>query len=74
MVRWAIELSEFDIQYKLHLALKGQVLAEFLAEVPQQDVDQGNADQWILNVDDASRHMGDGVGLQLKDLTGERIE
>ena len=31
MARWEIEMSEFDIQYKPHLALKGQVLADFLA-------------------------------------------
>ena len=43
MVRWAIELSEFGIQYKLRLALKGHILADFLAEVPQQDVDPDSA-------------------------------
>ena len=37
-------------------------------------MDQGNAGWWILNVDDASRQMGAGVGLQLKAPTGERIE
>ena len=30
MARWAIELSEFSIQYKPRLALKGQVLVNFL--------------------------------------------
>ena len=29
MARWAIELSEFGIQYKPRLALKGQVLTDF---------------------------------------------
>ena len=31
MVRWATKLSEFDIQYKHHLALKGHILVDFLA-------------------------------------------
>ena len=31
MAQWAIELSEFGIQYKPRLALKRQVLVEFLA-------------------------------------------
>ena len=31
MARWAIELSEYGIQYKLRLAKKGQVIADFLA-------------------------------------------
>ena len=33
MARWAIELSEFGIQYKSRLALKGKVLADILAEL-----------------------------------------
>ena len=31
MARWAIELSEYGIQYKTRLAKKGQVLVDFLA-------------------------------------------
>ena len=33
MARWGIELSEYGIQYKPRLAKKGQVLADFLAEI-----------------------------------------
>ena len=29
---WAIELSEFDIQYRLRIAIKGQVVVDFIAE------------------------------------------
>ncbi|XP_075655211.1 uncharacterized protein LOC142625439 [Castanea sativa] len=29
---WAIELSEFDIQYRPRTAIKGQVVADFIAE------------------------------------------
>ena len=32
MVLWAIELSEFDIQYRLQTIIKGQVIADFIAE------------------------------------------
>ena len=35
MARWAMELSEYGIQYKPRLSKKGQVLADFLAEIPQ---------------------------------------
>ena len=35
MARWTIELSELGIQYKPRLAKKRQVLAYFLAEIPQ---------------------------------------
>ena len=32
MVLWAIELSEFDVQYRPHTAIKGQVVSDFIAE------------------------------------------
>ena len=43
MAQWVIELSEFCIQYKLCLAMKGQVLADFLAEVTQQETKSDNS-------------------------------
>jgi len=33
MVRWAVELSEFDIQYEPRGSIKGQVYADFAAEL-----------------------------------------
>ena len=32
LMKWALELSEFDIRYKLKTAIKGQVLADFIME------------------------------------------
>ena len=32
MALWAIKLSEFDIQYRLRTAIKGQVVADFIVE------------------------------------------
>ena len=32
LMKWAIELSEFDIRYKTKTAIKGQVLADFVTE------------------------------------------
>ena len=74
MARWAIELSEFDIQYKPRLAKKGQVLADFLAELPRPIQNPDALGWWILNVDGASRQTGAGVGVRLKAPTGEEIE
>ena len=34
MARWAMELSEYGIQYKPRLSKKGQVLADFIAKIP----------------------------------------
>ena len=33
MVRWAVELSEFDIQYEPRGSIKGQVYADFVTEL-----------------------------------------
>ena len=35
MALWAIELSEFDIQYRPRTAIKGQVVADYIAEYTQ---------------------------------------
>ena len=32
LMKWAIELSEFDIRYKPKTAMKGQVLEDFIVE------------------------------------------
>ena len=71
MARWEVKLNEFRIQY---MALKGQVLADFLAELPQPNVVQDDNGWWILNVDGASRQTKAGVGLQLKAPIRERVE
>ena len=58
-MKWAIELSEFDIRYKLKTAIKGQVLADFVMEFTSAVPDE-NAQTitdlpiWKLSVDGAS--------------------
>ena len=32
LVKWAIELSEFNVRYKQRTTIKGQVLADFIME------------------------------------------
>ena len=50
------------------------MLADFIAEIPQFKTHPENSNWWTLNVDGASRQTRVGIGLQLKSLTGERIE
>ena len=40
MALWVIELSEFDIRYYPRTAIKGQVVADFIAEFTNME-DQG---------------------------------
>ena len=37
MALWAIELSEFDVQYRQRTAVKGQIVADFIAEYTQSE-------------------------------------
>ena len=37
MALWAVELSEFDIQYRPQTAIKGQVVADFIAKFTHRD-------------------------------------
>ena len=69
-----MELSEYGIQYKLRLAKKGQVLADFLVEIPQPGICPDGKGWWTLCVDGAFRQSGARIGLQLTSPTGERIE
>ena len=69
-----MELSEYGIQYKPRLSKKGQVLADFLAEISQPNTCPNEKGWWTLYVDGASRQSGGGIGLQLASPIGERIE
>ena len=74
MARWAMQLSEYGIQYKPRLLKKGQVLANFIVEIPQPDTHLDEKGWWTLCVDGASRQSGADIGLQLTSPTGEKIE
>ena len=55
MALWAIELSEFDVQYRPRTAMKGQAVADFIAEYTQPE-DEGAEGQklWIIHTDESS--------------------
>ena len=51
----AVELSEYDIQYKTRTCAKSQVLVDFLVELPREDPTIMEIDGiWNLKVDGAS--------------------
>ncbi|XP_012838229.1 PREDICTED: uncharacterized protein LOC105958770 [Erythranthe guttata] len=61
MVKWAVELGQFDIEYEPRLAIKGQALADFLQETTRVTEET----EWRLFVDGASNSMGSGAGVIL---------
>ena len=77
MVRWAVELSEFDIQYEPRGSIKGQVYADFVAELSaggEQEVEVEVGSQWLLSVDGSSNQQGSGAGIVLEGANGVLIE
>ncbi|RVW31532.1 hypothetical protein CK203_087975 [Vitis vinifera] len=73
MLQWAIELSEFGIEFQPRLSMKGQVMADFVLEYsrrPSQHHESSKQEWWTLRVDGASRSSGSGVGLLLQSPTG----
>ncbi|RVW82262.1 Retrovirus-related Pol polyprotein from transposon 17.6 [Vitis vinifera] len=77
MLQWAIELSEFGIEFQPRLSQKGQVMADFVLEYsrrPNQHHESSEQEWWTLRVDGASRSSGSGVGLVLQSPTEEHLE
>lgn len=76
MVKRAIELGEFNVNYRLRTAIKGQVLANFLAELMSSEVDDRNTSklEWTLYVDRSSTASASGARLLLTTLEGVEIE
>ena len=59
LMKWAIELSEFDIRYKPKIAIKWQVLADFVMEFTSAEPAENTQTTpdlpiWKLSVDGAA--------------------
>ena len=75
MALWAIELSEFDVQYRPRTAIKGQVVADFIAEYTQPE-DEGAEGQklWIIHTDGSSNQCSGGAGVVVLTPEWDKIE
>lgn len=66
MVKWAIELGEYNVSYRLRTAIKGQVLADFLAKLTPVEMEKNSSEtEWTLHVDGSSTASSNGIGLLL---------
>ncbi|KAG7568048.1 Retrotransposon gag domain [Arabidopsis thaliana x Arabidopsis arenosa] len=75
LAKWAIELSEYDIEYKSRTSAKAQVLTDFLTELPLDDGTFIEGDStWKLHVDGSSSKQGSEIGIRLETPTKEIIE
>ena len=78
IAKWGTRLSSFDIWYRPKSSVKGQVLANFVAEFTLQKeleiVCHVEARLWKVSVDSASNVMGAGVEVVLVTPEGIRLE
>ena len=75
MVQWAIELSQFDIEYHLKTAINAQALVEFIAEftLPEDDNTTNKTEQWMIQTDGSSSQKRGGVGIIIVIPDGETL-
>ncbi|KAI3777366.1 hypothetical protein L1987_47166 [Smallanthus sonchifolius] len=82
LAQWAIELGAHKLTYKLIPSIKGQILADFVSEIPKEKATecareeeeeqqaQGVKEIRSLFTNDASNEEGCGAGLRLLSLEG----
>ena len=80
MAKWVFLLSEFDVSYVTQKAIKGQVVADFLAdnpileeiekeaEFPDSEIMNVETKDWKLYFDGAANRNGYGIGILLISL------
>lgn len=76
LVNWAIELGEFDIEFHLRIAIKGQVMANFLVEfcnVPKNE-ELLKDEAWVAYVDGSSTSTSSGTRIVLISPEKEELE
>jgi hypothetical protein len=69
---WEIEVTQYDILYKPRLAIKAQVLADFLAEMTH--LGEAHPMEWMIYVNGSSNTKGCGVGVILENSYGLATE
>ncbi|KAL0427702.1 UNVERIFIED_CONTAM: hypothetical protein Slati_2945000 [Sesamum latifolium] len=75
LIKWAVELSEYDISYLPRTTIKAQALADFISEVggaPPKETPK--EEKWLLHVDGSSTIQGSGAGIVITSPQGEDLE
>ncbi|KAL0447987.1 UNVERIFIED_CONTAM: hypothetical protein Slati_1926600 [Sesamum latifolium] len=75
LVKWAVELSEYDISYMPRTTIKAQALADFVSEMAGMSIKDASQDQrWLLHVDGSSTTQGSGADIVITTPQGEDLE
>ncbi|KAL0367560.1 UNVERIFIED_CONTAM: hypothetical protein Sradi_3646100 [Sesamum radiatum] len=75
LVKWAVELSEYDISYLPRTTIKAQALADFVSKMAEMTIKDASPNQkWLLHVDGSSTAQCSGVGIVITTPQGEDLE
>ncbi|GJX50022.1 reverse transcriptase domain-containing protein [Tanacetum coccineum] len=77
LLKWRFELKEHDMHYRPRTSIKGQILADFIIERPEDDPldtpmedKEELPDPWVLFMDGSSCIDGSGAGLIITNPKG----
>ncbi|GKV20170.1 hypothetical protein SLEP1_g30327 [Rubroshorea leprosula] len=75
LIKWEVELGEFEITFQQRSAIRAQALADFIVEcTPSNSILTPEPNDWTLYVDGASSSKGSGAGALLIGPDGYRSE
>ncbi|XP_056691831.1 uncharacterized protein [Spinacia oleracea] len=73
LLKWAVELSEYDIEYKPRTAIKAQALADFIVKASYEEEEEPLG-TWQISVDGSAAVTGSGAGIIMVSPEGNVFE
>lgn len=70
LMKWALQLSEYDICFEPRTSLKEQAMVDFIAELTLENARTDRKQQWMLYVDGSSNEKIFGVRMLLQTPEG----
>ncbi|XP_021770868.1 uncharacterized protein LOC110735018 [Chenopodium quinoa] len=74
MLKWALEMRGFDIAFEPRKAIKGQVFADFLAEMTRPDFQPAGDQIWKVFVDGSATTTGCGACVIFQSPEGDKFQ
>ncbi|GAV67969.1 RVT_3 domain-containing protein [Cephalotus follicularis] len=79
LIKWSVDLGEYDVKFEPRPAIKSQVLTDFVrdyrpTECMEEDPSESERGIWKLSVDGLSYLTGSGAGLVLTSPDGWSLE
>ncbi|KAL2249877.1 UNVERIFIED_CONTAM: Retrovirus-related Pol polyprotein from transposon [Sesamum indicum] len=78
LIKWAIELGQYDVDYQPRAAQKVQVLADFVmalsSDPKSPQIAEEQISKWMLHVDGSSNASNGGAGILIQGPKGVEIE